>query len=747
MKKTLSTVVIFLMLALLFAIPTEYASLKAFLFGSEPASQYDNWTSHLAEGIANPGYNVYAPYDSQRTGFGDFRRPSNQDKRNWNDMLNLFVASDYNGAQAILSDAGMPYQVVEFHDTDVNRTYYMLREIPDTTFYDNNSTIATNDDEQGAFTYGWGLFIFNPAALDPIIITVPHPCDDFPSPRMGYEAFSQWNARYLMINGAGREVAWTGSGTYNNTKSLSDPTRDANHPFHKAYVKFADATRAATGKREFSAQIHTYDSKIHANHANCQISAGSGRTCPNLPIRDLSDLKRDLINQGDYLMVPAGTVEHNQAVYLNSFYSVYYSDFDFTFTDGENYFTVSNSVDLPAYSGNNQMIYTQTGTSDYDVYEPFFHIEMDELPNVFEPAGFDAAMFRQFYGWDEESQSWDMDNLFTNFVSYYGRWVEDMAPVLLEMFRMDDFADPTNPLNLTVESTTSTTALLSWDRSSSYDFETYEIFCDTEPIGAKTLQILDRSDFPILASQACSSITITGLEEGVPCYFMIRAVDKHGNYSALSNQVYINAGAPLPVELSSFTATVTSQSLVQLAWTTQSESSLAGYYLYRDTGNDLSDAARISSLITAANTSNEMHYNFTDEEVTPGFTYYYWLESVELDNESTFHGPLSVLVNEDGNPSPDIPIVTRLLAAYPNPCNPPVMIPYSIKTAETVKIDVFNLRGQLVWSDVRSPARAGYYRTVWNGKDLKGAAVSSGIYYYRMTYGRYSEQKKLILTK
>ncbi len=245
------------------AIVTETASLSDFLFGTEPAAQYDNWLSHLAEGIANPGYNIYAPYDRQTNGFGDFRIPDANDALAWDNVISLFVAGNFQAAQETIDNMEAPFQIVEFHDSDTGRTYYMIREIPDPDFLDDNGTVDLSDDEQGAFTFGWGLFIYNPAATNPVIITIPHPCDDFPSPAMGYEALTQWNARYLMINGAGREVAWTNIGSYDNSKSLSDPTRNANHPFHKVYIKFADAIRAQTGWREFSAQLHTYDTSSH----------------------------------------------------------------------------------------------------------------------------------------------------------------------------------------------------------------------------------------------------------------------------------------------------------------------------------------------------------------------------------------------------------------------------------------------------------------------------------------------------
>jgi hypothetical protein len=203
---------------------------------------------------------------------------------------------------------------------------------------------------------------------------------------------------------------------------------------------------------------------------------------------------------------------------------------------------------------------------------------------------------------------------------------------------------------------------------------------------------------------------------------------------------------PLPVELSSFTATATADYLVELNWTTQSESNLSGYYIYRNTTGNLNSALRIQSLINATNTSQETTYNFTDEEVETGHTYWYWLESLEMSNESEFHGPISVTLSDHGGSTlPQIPSLTLLRDAYPNPFSYSCRIPYSVKGAARVNIEIYNLKGQLVWSDTQSHTEAGYYHTTWNVRDLKGTPAASGIYYYKMTSGNYTGMKKVIL--
>ncbi|MDZ4121798.1 MAG: hypothetical protein U1C33_05220, partial [Candidatus Cloacimonadaceae bacterium] len=255
----------------------ETASLKNFLMWQEPNSTYDNWISHIAEGIATQNYNLYAPYDRQTNGFGDFRVPNATDMTNWGYITEALLIPDVVLAQSLIDQYGYPYQAVQFNDTDSGRTYYMLRELPNYQYYDDNGTIDPYDDEIGAFEYGWGLFIYNPASTRPIIITVPHPCDDYPTPAVGYETFQLWNAKFLLIAGAGREVKWTNVPPYTNAKSLSDPTRVANHPYNKSYQMFCDHIRNEFGMRELSVQLHTYDWNRHVGHANIQISAGNNR--------------------------------------------------------------------------------------------------------------------------------------------------------------------------------------------------------------------------------------------------------------------------------------------------------------------------------------------------------------------------------------------------------------------------------------------------------------------------------------
>jgi len=200
--------------------------------------------------------------------------------------------------------------------------------------------------------------------------------------------------------------------------------------------------------------------------------------------------------------------------------------------------------------------------------------------------------------------------------------------------------------------------------------------------------------------------------------------------------------------LSSFTAVISGQNMVSINWVTQSETNLAGYFIYRDNQPMLTNAWRISPLIEATNTSQTYTYGFTDLEVYPSQCYYYWLESVDICGSSYFHGPVFITLGDNGNNgSSTAPLNTELSNAYPNPFNPCTAISYSLKDAGDVTITIYNVRGQQVKSFREDHSSGGKYRIIWDGTNDQGKSMSSGIYYYHMKSGNYIAIKKMVLMK
>jgi hypothetical protein len=99
------------------------------------------------------------------------------------------------------------------------------------------------------------------------------------------------------------------------------------------------------------------------------------------------------------------------------------------------------------------------------------------------------------------------------------------------------------------------------------------------------------------------------------------------------------------------------------------------------------------------------------------------------------------------NDKPKVPTKFALHQNTPNPFNPTTKLAYDMPVAGDVKISVFNVLGQNVTDLVDGYREAGSYEVVWNGKDKSGAAVASGMYFYRIDTEQYTETKKMVLLK
>ncbi|MCB5270353.1 MAG: T9SS type A sorting domain-containing protein [Candidatus Cloacimonetes bacterium] len=93
------------------------------------------------------------------------------------------------------------------------------------------------------------------------------------------------------------------------------------------------------------------------------------------------------------------------------------------------------------------------------------------------------------------------------------------------------------------------------------------------------------------------------------------------------------------------------------------------------------------------------------------------------------------------------PAADRLLANYPNPFREQTTIHYQLKDSQPVKIEIYNLKGQLVRVLVDESKPAGSNSAFWDGKNQAGDRMASGYYYYKMQTGKYSSTGKMILLK
>lgn len=93
------------------------------------------------------------------------------------------------------------------------------------------------------------------------------------------------------------------------------------------------------------------------------------------------------------------------------------------------------------------------------------------------------------------------------------------------------------------------------------------------------------------------------------------------------------------------------------------------------------------------------------------------------------------------------PMVTALKGNFPNPFNPTTSIRFSLKDAGRVRVQIYNLKGQLVKNLIDSELKSGNHQLVWDGRDERGSGVASGIYFYRMESGSFNATNKMMLMK
>jgi len=108
-----------------------------------------------------------------------------------------------------------------------------------------------------------------------------------------------------------------------------------------------------------------------------------------------------------------------------------------------------------------------------------------------------------------------------------------------------------------------------------------------------------------------------------------------------------------------------------------------------------------------------------------------------------------VYVNQTGanDPNGSLPAEFTLLQNYPNPFNSETVIEYNVPRDSRVAIEIYSILGERVLTLVDRENSAGVYRISWDGSDDTGNRVSSGIYFYRMQAGAYTQSRKMVILK
>ncbi len=99
-------------------------------------------------------------------------------------------------------------------------------------------------------------------------------------------------------------------------------------------------------------------------------------------------------------------------------------------------------------------------------------------------------------------------------------------------------------------------------------------------------------------------------------------------------------------------------------------------------------------------------------------------------------------ITETGNNNHSLPGVYSLDQNFPNPFNPTTSIKFSLAKSVLVKFVVFDVLGREVQTLISEKMDAGSYEVSFDGTSL-----FSGIYFYKITAGDFSQVRKMVLIK
>ncbi len=129
-------------------------------------------------------------------------------------------------------------------------------------------------------------------------------------------------------------------------------------------------------------------------------------------------------------------------------------------------------------------------------------------------------------------------------------------------------------------------------------------------------------------------------------------------------------------------------------------------------------------------------------------SYQFYVTTVDLaEQESENSDTVSCLYNLTSSEN-DLQVLTNSLSQNsPNPFNTETTISYSIPVNNIVSIEIYDIQGKKIKTLVNEYQASGNHSVVWNGKDEREQFVNNGLYFCRITTGKFFSVKEMILIK
>ncbi len=214
-------------------------------------------------------------------------------------------------------------------------------------------------------------------------------------------------------------------------------------------------------------------------------------------------------------------------------------------------------------------------------------------------------------------------------------------------------------------------------------------------------------------------------------YYKLVAVDRHGNrgIAALLRPEDVQSGTMLQSFSAAFAGSV-----VEITWTLSEIDESATFRVLRATG-----AGAFADLPSVEIVRDGLTFSMSDRSCEPRTTYRYRVDVVDADGSRTLFETQAI-----STPA----MALTLHQNHPNPFNPTTTIGYYLPDDTAVTLEVYDSSGRLVTRlyDEAKQAR-GPHSVEWHGLDASGRLVSSGVYFYRLTIGKETISKKMVLLR
>jgi plastocyanin len=186
----------------------------------------------------------------------------------------------------------------------------------------------------------------------------------------------------------------------------------------------------------------------------------------------------------------------------------------------------------------------------------------------------------------------------------------------------------------------------------------------------------------------------------------------------------------IPVELTAFSASASGSDVI-LNWSTATELNNFGFEIQRSVS--ASEFMTVGFVAGNGTTTETKNNRFVDANLTSG-SYSYRLKQVDFDGTFSYSNEVSADVSTS--------IQFELAQNYPNPFNPSTNIKFTLPQSSDMTLKVYNTLGQETASLISGFMEAGSYTI-----NFDASSLNSGIYFYRLNAGQFSEVRKMTLIK